>query len=431
MSDVKPSENTSRREFMKTGTTLSLTGGLLSTFGATSGVYAAGSGTLKVGLVGCGGRGTGAASQALHADPDVKLVAVADAFPDRLEQCVTILGRQGDIKDKVEVPDDHKFVGFDCYEKLIDSGVDVVLLASPPHFRPAQIAKAVDKGIHIFAEKPIAVDAPGVRSVMASCEKAKEKKLNVVSGLCWRYHPAIREAMKRVHAGDIGDVVAMRCSYFTGGLWNHGRKENWSDIEWQMRNWLYFTWLSGDHLSEQAIHSVDKMAWAVGDKAPIAASATGGRQTRIDPAYGHIFDHFAVEFEYDDGVRGFARCRQQAGCYPDVSDTIYGTKGLCHIQSDKARIEGEKPWSSDKLDGDMYQLEHNALFAAIRKGEPINNGQYMCNSTLMTILGREAAYTGKRIKWDEILNSETKLGPTEYTWGDFPVAPVAMPGVKA
>ena len=431
MPEVKPTLPTSRREFIKTGTTLSLAGGLLSTFGASSAVYAAGSGTLKVGLVGCGGRGTGAASQALHADPEVKLVAVADAFPDRLEQCVTILSRQNDIKDKVEVPDDHKFIGFDCYEKLLESGVDVVLLASPPHFRPAQIAAAVEKGVHIFAEKPIAVDAPGVRSVMSSCEKAKEKKLNVVSGLCWRYHPAIREAMKRVHAGDIGDIVAMRCSYFTGGLWNHGRKENWSDIEWQMRNWLYFTWLSGDHIAEQAIHSVDKMGWAIGDKSPIAATATGGRQVRTDPAYGHIYDHFAVEFEYDDGVRGFARCRQMPGCFPDVSDTIYGTKGSCHIQSDKARIEGEKPWMSDKLGGDMYQLEHNALFAAIRKGEPINNGQYMCNSTLMTILGREAAYTGKRIKWEEIANSETKLGPAEYAWTDFPVAPVAMPGVKA
>ncbi|AMV22184.1 Gfo/Idh/MocA family protein [Planctomyces sp. SH-PL14] len=431
MSEVKPSENRSRREFMKTSTGLALSGGLLSSFGAASAVHAAGSDVLKVGLVGCGGRGTGAASQALRADPNVKLVAVADAFDDRLNQCVTILSGQKDLKDKVDVADDHKFVGFDCYQKLIDSGVDVVLLASPPHFRPAQIAAAVEKGIHIFAEKPIAVDVPGSLSVLASCEKAKEKKLNVVSGLCWRYHPAIREAMQRVHAGDIGDVVAMRCSYFTGGLWNHGRKEGWSDVEWQMRNWLYFTWLSGDHLSEQAIHSVDKMAWAVGDKAPIAASATGGRQTRTDAAYGHIYDHFAVEYEYDDGVRGFGRCRQQAGCYPDVSDTIYGTKGLCHIQSDKARIEGEKPWSSDKLGGDMYQLEHNALFAAIRKGEPINNGAYMVNSTLMTILGREAAYTGKRITWEDLLKSETKLGPSEYAWTDLPVAPVAMPGVKA
>jgi predicted dehydrogenase len=429
MSDSQPKGSSSRREFMKKGAGLAMAGGLLSTFGAASGVYANGDDVIKIGLVGCGGRGTGAASNALNADPNVKLVALADAFEDRMNQAATVL--KGSLSDKVDIADDHKFVGFDCYEKLIDSGVDVVLLASPPGFRPAQIAKAVDKGIHIFAEKPIAVDAPGVRSVMESTEKAKEKKISLVSGLCWRYHPAIMEAMKRVHAGDIGEIQAMRCSYFTGGLWNHGRKENWSDVEWQMRNWLYFSWLSGDHIAEQAIHSIDKLGWAMNDKAPIAASASGGRQTRTDKAYGHIYDHFAVEFEYDDDVRGFARCRQMQGCFPDVSDTFYGTKGVCHIQSDKARIEGEKAWKSDKLGGDMYQLEHNALFASIRKGEPINNGDYMCKSTMMAILGREAAYTGKRITWDDMMKSDVVLGPTELAWTDLPVAPVAMPGLKA
>lgn len=421
-----PSSTHSRRQFLKAGTAASVGAAILS----SSAIYAAGDDVLRVGIVGCGGRGTGAASQALRADKNVKLVAIADAFADKLESGLTQLKSQKDIADRITIDEDHKFVGFDGVERMLKSGLDVILLCSPPHFRPAHMKLAVDHGVHVFCEKPVAVDAPGVREVIAACERAKEKKLSVVSGLCWRYHPAVVEAMKRMHDGQIGKIMAMQCSYNTGFLWNHGRKENWSDIEYQMRNWLYYTWLSGDHIVEQHIHSLDKLAWAMNDQPPIAATGTGGRQVRTEPAFGHIYDHFAIEYEYAEGVKGFGRCRQQGGCHNDVSDHFWGTNGICHIKSDNTSIEGPNAWAyKDGGQHNMYQLEHDALFASIRKGEPINNGEYMTRSTMLAILGRMAAYTGKRITWDQALNSTEKLGPTSYEFGAFEMPAIAMPGI--
>ena len=423
--------SSSRRQFLKTGTLATVGGTLLSAL-SPSVVHAAGDDVLRVGIVGCGGRGMGAAQQALRADPNVKLVAMADAFADKIESGLDALKGQKDLADKIAVDKNHKFVGFDCVQKMLASGVDVILLCSPPGFRPAHMKAAVEAGVHVFCEKPVAVDAPGVQAVIEACKVAKEKKLSVVSGLCWRYHPAVTEAFKRLHDGQIGKIVAMQCSYNTGFLWNNSRKESWSDMEYQVRNWLYYTWLSGDHIVEQHIHSIDKLAWAMHDEPPVAATGTGGRQVRVEPAFGHIYDHFAIEYEYADGLKGFSRCRQQGGCHNDVSDHFFGTNGTLHVKGEDTSIVGPNAWAykaPDGVDHNMYQLEHNALFASIRKGEPINNGEYMTRSTMLAILGRMAAYTGKRITWEEAMKSKEKLGPETLEFGPLPFPEVAMPGI--
>jgi predicted dehydrogenase len=416
----------SRREFLKASAAVA-GAAVVSPLALAPAVHAAGSDVLKIGLIGCGGRGTGAANEALHADQNLKLTAMGDVFADRLESSLAALQRHDEIKAKVAVDAQHKFTGFDAYKQVIDSGVDVVLLATPPHFRPAHLRYAVEKGKHAFVEKPVAVDAPGVRSVLASAGEAKRKNLAIVSGLCYRYDPAKRETMKRVHDGAIGDIVALHCSYNTGFLWSKDRQPGWTDMEWQLRNWLYFTWLSGDFNVEQHIHSLDKMAWAMKDQYPVKAVGLGGRQVRTDPKFGHIFDHFSVVYEYANGVKLFASCRQQGGCAIDVSDHVMGTKGTCHVM--KHQITGPNKWSYKGPKPSMYQVEHDELFASIRAGKPINNGEYMAHSTLMAILGRMAAYTGKVITWDQALNSKQDLTPAKYEFGNLPVAPVATPGV--
>lgn len=427
--------STNRRDFARHSATAAVATGLVGMIGPRS--HAAGSDVIKVGLVGCGGRGTGAAVQALSADPGVQLTALGDAFADRLEGCLNTLKNQEEVAARVKVTPETSFTGIDSYKQVIDSGVDVVLLASPPGFRPQHIAYAVEKNKHIFAEKPIAADPAGVRSVMESCKKAREKKLSMVSGLCWRYHNGMRETFKAVKDGGVGEILTMQCNYNTGPLWVRTLKEkkenNWSDMEWQMRNWLYFTWLSGDHNVEQHIHSLDKMAWAMGDEPPVKAVGLGGRQQRTEADYGNIFDHHAVVYEYANGVRLYSYCRQQAGTANDVSDWIYGTKGVCDVF--KHRIEGKadgKNWRYRKpagLKDDMYQNEHNEMFAAIRAGKPIDNGDYMCKSTLMAIMGRMATYSGKSVTWEQALNSKEDLFPAELKFGDYPVPPIAIPGI--
>ena len=383
--------------------------------------------TLRVGLVGCGGRGTGAAAQALRADPDVQLVALGDAFADFLESSLATLQATEDVADRVRVDPDHRFVGFDAFEHVIASS-DVVLLATPPHFRPRHVRAAVEAGKHLFVEKPVATDAPGVRSMMESARMAAEKGLAMVSGLCYRYQFAKRETVDRIHGGAIGDVVNIQTTYNTGGLWHRGRKPGWSDMEWQLRNWLYFTWASGDHIVEQHIHSLDKVAWVMGDEYPQKATSSGGRAVRTDDKFGNVFDHFNTVFEWPGGVRAFSSCRQWDGTAHDVSDHVFGTRGTAHLQSH--RIEGEHAWRwrSEEPD-DMYQNEHDALFASIRKGEPINDGDYMCKSTLMAIMARMAAYTGQVVTWERALASELDLSPAAYEWGPLEVRPVAVPGV--
>jgi len=390
---------------------------------------------LKVGLVGCGGRGTGAAVNALRADPNVKLWALADVFQDHLESSLATLSSSedaADIAQQVDVPPERRFVGWDAYKGVIDT-CDVVLLATSPHFRPLHLAACVEAGKHTFVEKPIATDGPGVRSVRASCELARQKGLSLVSGLCYRYEHKKRATLERLHDGAIGEIVAMHTTYNAGGLWLRARKPEWTEMEYQMRNWLYFPWLSGDHIAEQHIHSLDKVAWAMGEY-PLKCLSTGGRAVRTEPEYGSVYDHFSTVYEFRNGVKAFSYCRQWAGqVQTEVSDWIFGTRGRCNIQA--AEIDGGPGWSwrwrgKDDEPDDMYQNEHDELFAAIRKGEPINNGEYMCNSTLMALMGRMSAYTGQALTWEQAWNSQEDLSPKAYEWGPIETPPVAKPGVN-
>lgn len=434
-SDSSSQHAATRRDFLA-GAAAAAAGATFASL--TPAVHAAGSDILRIGLIGCGNRGTGAAEQALRADKNSKLVAMGDMFADKLQKSLDHLKRTAGIAERIDVKPESSFTGFNAYQSVIEMS-DVVLLTTPPHFRPLHLKAAVAASKHIFAEKPCAVDAAGVRTVLKACEEGKKKNLAIVAGLCWRYHHGMRETMKRVHDGSIGDITALQCTYNTGGLWSEKRQPGWSDMEWQLRNWLYFTWLSGDFNVEQHIHSIDKMAWAMQNDYPLRAVGSGGRQVRTDPLYGNIFDHHTVVYEYASGVKLFSACRQQVGCAHDVSDHIMGTKATCHIEtSSPARgilTEGKKKiWQSVPAGrkaphDDMYQNEHDELFAGIRAGKPINNGEWMARSTLMAIMGRMATYTGQVIEWDKALASQEDLTPSAYEFGSLPVAPVARPGV--
>ena len=423
--DRAPAALPSRRQFLERSGTVALAGAFAGAVVSPRSVHAAENSLLKVGLIGAGGRGTGAALNALSADPQTKLVAVGDTFNDRVESSLANL-LKSEVAGQVDVPPERQFAGFDAYQHVIEAS-DVVLLATPPHFRPEHLRAAVAAGKHIFCEKPVAVDGPGVRSVLATVEDAERKGLSLVSGLCWRYDYGMRETFRRLHDRAIGDIVAMNVNYNTGALWVRERKDSWSDMEWQIRNWLYFNWLSGDHINEQHVHSLDKALWAMHDEPPLQATGLGGRQVRTDPKYGHIFDHHAVVFDYPNNVKLFSNCRQQSGCANDVSDHMMGTQGYCDVM--KHRITGANSWRYRGEKPSMYQVEHDELFASIRSGNPINNGRYMTYSTLMAIMGRMATYTGQTITWDQALNSQEDLSPPEYAWTDVPVPAVAMPGV--
>jgi predicted dehydrogenase len=431
---------TNRRSFLKSTAAISATAALahVPTF-----AHAQGNATLKIGLIGAGNRGTGAAQQALLADRDCKLWAVGDAFQDRLDGCLRQLRQRPNIANKIDVADERKFVGFDAYTNVINSGVDVVLLCTPPHFRPMHLEAAVRARKHIFCEKPMAVDGPGVRRVAALAQAARDARLSVVAGFCWRYYTPMRETMARVHDGAIGDIQALHTNYLTGALWNTERTAQMSDMEWQMRNWPYFTWLSGDYNVEQHCHSLDKMMWAMRNTPPLRAYGVGGRQTRTGAEFGHIFDHMAVVYEFPNNVRCFAFCRQQAGTHGETTDHIIGTRGRANLLgvNQEARnwppysITGERAWrlpaAAQRAAIDMYQQEHNELFASIRNSTPINDIDWMHKSTLLAILGRMVCYTGQMITWDQALNSTENLTPADgYRWDRAPAIPaVARPGV--
>lgn len=384
--------------------------------------------TLRVGLVGCGGRGSQAAIDALAADPNAKLVAVGDTFIDRAQECVNDLSGDQEFGSRVSVDEEHIFTDFDNFKHVIDA-VDIVLLATPPHFRPEHLRYAVEQGKHVFVEKPVAVDAPGVRSVMESCRMAKDRGLAIVSGLCWRYDLGVRETMRQLlEEKAIGDIVAIESSYNAGTLWHRGHKPEWSDMEYQIRNWLYFTWLSGDHILEQAVHSLDKTAWLLGDISPTRAMALGGRQQRTDPKYGHIYDHMSVFYEYPTGQRVYFTCRQQDNTSTFVDETVLGTGGQARVLAGRLEKADGTKWRYRGPKPSMYRVEHQEMFKSIRDGEPINNGHYMCNSTMIGLMGRMAAYSGKYVTWDECLNSEETLGPTQYAWSEVPEVHVPVPG---
>lgn len=415
----------SRREFLKASAAVA------TTIGATAAARAQTSpgDTLRIGLIGCGGRGTGAAAQALAADPSVKLVAMGDVFADRLQLSLGTLKKQAAIATKLDVPEKNQFIGFDAYEKVIETS-DVVLLATPPHFRPMHIEAAVAAGKHIFAEKPIAVDAPGVRAVLAACETAGKKGLAVVSGLATRYSNGHREMIKRLHDGAVGQIRAIQVNDFRGPIWVKPRQPGWTDMQYHMHNWYYFTWLSGDFNVEQHVHLLDLCAWIMRDEYPVRAYGTGGRQVRTGPEYGNIYDHHSVTYEYADGARLFATCRQMAGCMSEITTRVMGTRGIASVSQRNLEIQGSEQWIYRGERNIAQQTEHDELFASIRKGKPINNGDYMSKSTLMAIMGRMATYTGQAVTWEQALQSREKLAPDGYAWDARPPeSSVAIPGV--
>jgi predicted dehydrogenase len=388
--------------------------------------------TLKVGLIGCGSRGTGAASQALMADDRVKLTAMGDAFEDRLQLSLDNLGKVKEIDAaKIDVPVERRFVGFDAFQRVIDSGVDVVLLTTPPHFRPMHIQAAIDAGKHVFAEKPCAVDAPGVQAVLKSCEQARQKGLSVVSGLCLRSHAGYREGIKRLHDGALGEVRTILANDYRGPIWVKERQPDWTDMHWQMRNWYYFTWLSGDFNVEQHVHNLDVCAWVLNGEYPVKAIGMGGREVRKGPEYGNIFDHHGVVYEYANGTRVISNTRQMSGCKNNISVTVFGEKGTSLLSegNNGVRITAGGEWVYRDKVKNIYQVEHDEMFAGIRSGQPINNGEYMAKSTLMAIMGRMATYTGREITWEMAWNSKEDLSPPRYEWGALATPPIAVPGV--
>ena len=390
---------------------------------------------IKVGIVGCGGRGTGAAAQAIKADDGAELVSMADITVERIDESLASLEKflKPEVRARLKVEKAKKFTGLDGYEKLVNSGVDVVLLATPPGFRPLHLRAAVEAKKHLFVEKPVSTDAPGVRHVLESVKMAKEKNLNLVAGFCWRYANHIVETFDKIHNGAIGNIVNYYGTYYTTPVKPMApaseRPAGMSDMEWQVRNWYNFSWLCGDSLVEQAVHTVDKVAWAFNDQPPISCVAVGGRQ--IPAEGGNIYDHFEVNYLYPNNARATVACRQMAGCYNENADYIQGTKGTAIIgRGPNPRIEGETAWSYEGQKYDMYQREHDVLFASIRKGTVINNGERLATSTMLAIMGRMAAYTGQQITWDQAMNSLERLIPEKMTWNmKWEVPPTPRPGI--
>jgi len=427
---MKSEMNEGRRRFIKsTGATLAASAvGMNLAFGADA--FTPKDKILKVGLVGCGGRGTGAAVQALTADKNTRLTAMGDIFADHLQQSYTAIKEE--MGDQVTVDDSHKFIGFDAYQKVIDSGVDVILLTTPPVFRPQHLEAAVNAGVHAFCEKPVAVDPAGVQRFLAASRKAEEKKISIQSGFCYRFDAVNMAAYELIHQGAVGDIHFVSTKRFGGELWSHPRQPGWTDMEYQLRNWLYYDWLSGDFITEQAVHSLDLMAWALGDRVPVKAIGTGGRQKRVDPIYGNIYDHFAIEYEYEDGVKAVHMCRQQSGTKGSNTVDVYGSKGHAFVKpASEARISGSTNWEFDGKRNNMYQHEHDIFFKAIRSNNPVNDGVWMAHSSMLAILGRMVGYSGQEITWDQAMESNLHIGPKledyafDYKWE---MTPVPVPG---
>jgi len=412
-----------RREFLKTSTVAAVGGAVTAGAGFLPNAHAAGSDTVRIGMIGCGGRGTGAATNAAEAAENVKIVAMADAFKDNLENSRSNLQKLG---KQYAVDNDHAFVGLDAYKKLLECEVEYVILATPPGFRPQHLKAAVAAGKHVFTEKPVGTDGPGIRTVLEAAEEAKRKGLTIVAGTQRRHQGSYLASMGKIHDGAIGDVTGARVYWNQGGLWSREKQPDWSELEWQVRNWLYFSWLSGDHICEQHVHNLDVANWALGAH-PVKAVALGGREVRKAPLYGNIFDHFAVDYEYPKDVHVASYCRQIDGTEGNVSETVVGTKGTWTSQQQK--ITGEHKWQyRSKGDKDPYVQEHIDLIESLRSGKPLNELKQVAESTLTAILGRMAAYTGKAVTWDEALNSKEDLFPRELNWGPNKVPSAAVPG---
>lgn len=436
----------SRRSFLKNSTLAAGTAVAATSFPFVLTSHAAPDDPIRIGLIGCGGRGSGAVLDALGAETNViypksgyhtedikegatlkhkniSVVALADAFPDRIESCRRNLGKLG-----LNVPSENCFTGFDAYKKVLAiPEINYVIHATPPHFRPVQLKAAIEAGKHCFIEKPCAVDAPGVRMVMEAGKLAQQKNLGIVSGTQRRHLKSYNETIKRIQDGEIGELMYGTCYWNGGVIWTIDRKPEMSDMEWQLRNWGYFTWIGGDHIVEQHLHNLDIMRWVIG-QTPVKAMALGGRQARPNhPNYGHIYDHFAVEFEYANGMKMFSQSRQMDNVDSKVSEFIAGTKGTSDCKS-YIRLAGGGNWRFREQDVNPYQQEHLNLIASIRAGKPLNEAQQTAEATLMGIMGRESAYSGQFVEWDQILNSNQRLGPEKYEFGPLPFPEVAIPG---
>jgi len=421
-----------RRVFMKGTAAVSLAA-LTSQLGVNA--YAAGSDKIRIGVIGCGGRGTGAVRDCIEASEAIELVAMADLFKDRLD---------GSFKDLKEGSDDKKnkplsrgfnvkpencFVGFDAYQKLLACELDMVLLTAPPYTRPIHLQAAVEAGKHVFMEKPAGVDPIGVRSVIKSAELAEQKKLAIVAGSQRRHQKHYIDLMNRVNDGDIGELVAGQCYWCGGdmlGYWRYfAREKMGSDMEWQCRNWPWITWTSGDHIVEQHVHNIDVMNWAF-NAHPVKAFGMGGRAVRKN---GNIYDHFAVEFEYPNGARIQSMCRQMPSCSERVSENVVGTKGVCYTDGGSGHIKGAGEYKYEGDNPNPYVEEHRHLIKSIQESKPINEAKQIAESTLAGIMGRTTAYTGREISWDWMMNaSKQDLSPAKYEFGELPLADVAAPG---
>ena len=428
----------SRRDFVKQSTMLA--GGIMAMpLVSKAGYFHSVDDTIKVAVIGCGGRGTGAALQALSTKQNVKLVAMADAFRDRLDESYNALtdGDEGNVKDRVAVTEETKFVGFDAYKKVIPLA-DVVIIATPPGFRPIHFEEAINQGKHVFMEKPVATDPAGVKKVLEVAEVAKKKKLNVVVGLQRHYQTSYRELYKRVQDGMIGDITSGQVWWNNDGVWVRPRKPGQTEMEYQMRNWYYFNWLCGDHITEQHIHNLDVMNWFKGAY-PVKAQGLGGRQVRTGKEYGEIYDHHYVEYHYADGTIMNSQCRHIKGTYAIVDEMLVGTKGVVKCGAAEITSKGKSLFKFDKSkENEPYQNEHDELFAALAKGEyKFADAENGAKSTLTSVIGRMATYSGQIIEWDKTLNSGISIQPAKYDWDAPPPVlpdangfyPIATPGV--
>ena len=426
-------KKTSRRAFLQKSATLAGTA-MAASLPLARGAHAAGSDVIKIGLIGCGGRDCGAAMNAMNAGSDIRLVAMADLFEAKVHAGRSRLQR-GKKADQVAVDDDHLFFGFDGYEKVLASDIDVVLIAATSHFHPRMLEAAVKAGKHIFCEKPHSLDSPGVKRVVAACEEARQKKLCIVSGLMNRYNLCVRETVKRIHDGAIGRVMTIQETYCVAPYHVNQRNPEWTELEWQFYNWYHFNWLAGDQCMQQLIHSIDKGAYVMNDEPPAKAWGMGGRAACFGEQYGDLFDHQTVVFDYAGGARTYGLCRNQIGVRNELSDFVYGTKGTADLL--RGRIEGETEWRYEGPTVSPYDQEHVELFAAIRAGEVINDSRHMAGSTLLALLAQAVCHTGQEITWDQIVESEMSFELPRYGWDvEPPIKPndrgeydIAIPGI--
>jgi len=364
-------------------------------------------GPIKVGVVGCGGRGSGAMINCIDADKAVQITAVADVFADRIDGALEKLAKKGQ-----SVPKDKQFLGFDAYEKLLETDVELVILATPPHFRPAQLAAAIAAGKHVFMEKPVAVDAPGIRSILESGEQAKSKNLGIVAGTQRRHQKPYVELMKRIGDGEIGEIVGGNAYWNQSQLWYRNRKDEWSQMEWMIRDWVNWSWLSGDHVVEQHVHNLDIINWAIGTH-PVEVVAMGGRHRRVT---GDQYDCFSADLTFPNGVHVHSMCRQINGCENNVSERVVGTKGTANWRGGTGRLNKVSVTGGRTA----YEQEHVDLIASIRSGQPLNEAQNVAWATLTAIMIRESAYTGRKLEWNDFIKSNDRLGPSQYALGDVP-----------